>query len=217
MNTIIDNYRVVCSLVVVCTLFLFTSCSGRSTSSPDELPALSNTVGNYSDIELPAEMKWTGKGTMAINTDSFSGGVLEYSGRVELNSLKDFLIASMKRHGWKHAGEATYSSILLAFTKPNKTCMAILNEGLGGTFGYSYVTLYVTFDKIAARGSQSYEEPARGTDNSYYGQPKGGDNSSYKGGDSSPYGQSKGGDKYGSPKGSDSSSAPMDPFDGPYK
>jgi hypothetical protein len=219
MRTTTNYYKIYCSLIFLCSLFLFTGCSSfKSSSSQDEMPALSNTVGSYSDIELPAEMKWTGRRSMAINTDSFSGGILEYSGRVEINSLKDYIISSMKKHGWRHAGEATYSSILLAFTKPNKTCMAVLDEGIGGSFGYSYVTFYVASDKSGSRGSRSYDEP-RGGDNygqNPYGSSKGGDKySSPKGGDS--YGSPKGGDSYGSPKGGDSSNAPEDPFDAPEK
>jgi len=210
MRTISGYCRIYSGLILLCSLILFSGCASRGSSSQDELPALSNTVGNYSDIELPVEMKLSGRRSLAINTDSFSGGVLEYGGRVELNSLKDFIISSMKKHGWRHAGEATYSSILLAFTKPHKTCLAILNEGIGGSFGNSYVTLYVTSDKIAARGSHSSDGYSEGDS---YGQPKGGDSYGQpKGGDN--YGQPKG-DTYSAPKGGNSSNTPQDPFDAP--
>ena len=178
MSKITDNYRVCCCFLVLCTLFFFTGCAEKNsntnassnTDSQDELPSLSSSVGSYPDIELPTDMKWDGRGSMAINTDSFSGGILKYSGRVETNSLKDFMIASMKKHQWRHVGEASYRNILLAFTKQNKTCMAIISEGFGGSYGLSYITLYVTVDKIAAKGS-SYDEPTKSRGKNSYSEP----------------------------------------------
>jgi len=72
------------------------------------------------------------------------------------------------------------------------------------------VTLYVTSDKIAARGSHSSDGYSEGDS---YGQPKGGDSYGQpKGGDN--YGQPKG-DTYSAPKGGNSSNTPQDPFDAP--
>jgi hypothetical protein len=171
MSKTTNNYRVSYCFLVVCMLFVFAGCSEKRSNSQDELPVLSSAISSYPDIELPADMKWDGRGSMAINTESFSGGILKYSGRVEINSLKDFIISSMKKHQWRHAGEASYSNMLLAFTKPNKTCMAVLSEGIGGSYGLSYVTLYVTVDKISAKGTGLYDEPARSKGTSSYGQP----------------------------------------------
>jgi hypothetical protein len=180
MSKITDNCRVCCCFLVLCTLLLFTGCAEKNynmntntdsnTDSQDEIPMPSTSVGSYPDIELPSDMKWDGRGSMAINTDSFSGGILKYSGRVETNSLKDFMIASMKKHQWRHVGEASYRNMLLAFTKPNKTCMAIISEGFGGSYGLSYITLYVTVDKIAAKGS-SYDEPTKSRGMNSYNEP----------------------------------------------
>ena len=166
-----NNYRVCYCFLVICTLFFFTGCSEKHSNSQDELPVLSNAISSYPDIELPSDMKWDGRGSMAINTDSFSGGILIYSGWVEINSLKDFIISSMKKHQWRHVGEASYKNMLLAFTKPNKTCMAILSEGIGGSYGYSYVTLYVTVDKVATKGAGLYDEPAKSKGVKSYGEP----------------------------------------------
>jgi hypothetical protein len=155
-----NNYRVCCCFLVISALLFLAGCGEKHSNSQDELPILSNTVSSYPDIELPSDMKWDGRGSMVINTDSFSGGILTYSGRVETNSLKDFIIASMKKHQWRHVGEASYRNMLVAFTKPNKTCMAVISEGFGGSYGYTHVTLYVTVDKAGTRGS-SYDEPTK--------------------------------------------------------
>ena len=156
-----NNRRVSSCFLVLCLLFLFAGCAEKSSSSKDDLPLLANTVGTYSDIELPSDMQLDNRYSVSLNNNSFSGGILKYSGRVEANSLKEFLIASMKKHQWRHAGEASYGDTLLAFVKPNKSCMAIISEGFGGSYGYTYVSLYVTYDKAAGKGSSSYDEPVQ--------------------------------------------------------
>ena len=153
-----NNYRVSSCFLVICMLFLFVSCAEKS-SSQDDLPLLSNAVGTYSDIELPSDMQLDTRYSVSMNNNSFSGGILKYSGRVDANSLKEFLIASMKKHQWRHAGEASYGDTLLAFVKPNKSCMAVISEGFGGSYGYTYVSLYITVDKISGKGSNLYDEP----------------------------------------------------------
>lgn len=116
-------------------------------------------VGDYSDLALPSDMEYINKESMAIRTDSFKGGILRYSGRVEIESLKGFIIASMKKNQWKMVGEAHYKNVLMAFTKPNKTCMVVVSEGMGGALGKTYVTLYVTYDIAAANRLTPFGEP----------------------------------------------------------
>jgi hypothetical protein len=149
-NTI--TYRVCCCFLVICMSCFFSGCADKSSSSQGDLPVISNSVDNISDIELPSEMERQSEKTMNIKTDSFRGGILSYAGRVEINSLKDFIIASMKKRHWKHVGEASYKNILLAFTKPNQTCMVVLSEE-GGIMGDTLATLYVTVDSTGSKSS----------------------------------------------------------------
>ncbi len=153
-------------VVLLCVLFVLGGCGQQSwfgsTSAPleyQEMAPLANIVGNFEDIELPAELQWHAEKSMAIRTESFKGGILVYSGRVELTSLKDFLIRSMENKKWKLAGEVQYQDVLLAFTKPNKTCMVLLDEGVGGKYGSTNVTMYVTVDVAAAGQLNPFGEP----------------------------------------------------------
>jgi hypothetical protein len=152
-------YKVGCCLLGMC-LFFITGCADKSSTSQVEMPIVSNTVDNNSDIELPSDMKWDSEKSMAIKTDSFRGGIMNYAGRVEINSLKDFIIASMKKRQWKHVGEASYKNILLAFTKPGKTCMVVLSEE-SGLFGNTLATLYVTVDSVGGKGTGSFNDSGR--------------------------------------------------------
>lgn len=147
------------------SLILSTGCTSKSASSSDmgvnAGPALSNSAGNFKDIELPVEMKWDTANSMSINTNSFQGGIIKYSGRVELGSLKEFIVASMTNNKWKLVGEAQYENVLLAFTKPNKTCMMILDESFGGILGKTTVTMYVTNDLASGGKMNPFGEPSK--------------------------------------------------------
>lgn len=144
-------------LLVVSMLLLLSGCApmgSRSDTAPpmENLPPLSNFVGEYRDIELPIDMKYNHKKSMVVRTDSFTGGVFYYSGKVQRDSLKHFILASMQKNKWKRAGEVSSDSVLLAFTKPNKSCTVVLDEGFGGSLGSTYVAIYVAED-VAAAGS----------------------------------------------------------------
>ncbi|MEK6201111.1 MAG: hypothetical protein N2A40_01645 [Desulfobulbaceae bacterium] len=144
-------------LLVGIMLLLVSGCtsmgSGGNAPPPMEnLPPLSNFVGEYRDIELPIDMKYDHKKSMVVRTDSFTGGVLYFRGKVERSSLKNFILSSMQKNKWKRAGEVSSESTLLAFTKPNKSCTVVIEEGLGGSLGFTYVAMYVAEDVSAGSG-----------------------------------------------------------------
>lgn len=152
------------SLFFALAIIFLSGCTHNQYGAADEemvpeMGPVANLVGNFEDIELPIDLKWNSEKSMAIRTDSFRGGILNYSGRVELSSLKDFIITSMENKKWKLVGEAQYKNVLLAFTKPSKTCMIVLDEGVGGSFGTTSVTLYVTVDVAAAGQLNPFGEP----------------------------------------------------------
>jgi hypothetical protein len=149
--------KVVFFLLVVAML-LVSSCAPMGSSSDnvppmDNLPALSNFVGEYRDIELPTDMKYDHKKSLAVRTDSFTGGVFYFSGKIQRDSLKNFILSSMKKNNWKRAGEVSYDSVLMAFTKPNKSCTVVLDEGFGGSYGSTYAAVYVAEDLAASSGN----------------------------------------------------------------
>jgi len=147
-------------LICIFSFFVLTSCSSQSSApAPTAVAPLPTTVNNFDDIQLPPEMKLEQKKSMSIKTESFRGGVLHYSGSVEILSLRDFIISSMKNNKWKLVGEASYDNILLAFIKPNKTCMVTFSEGFGGSLGSTYLSLYITVDVAAGKKLNPFGEP----------------------------------------------------------
>jgi len=151
-------------LVVISSLIFLGGCSGNmfsstgSDSSVANMPPVSKPISDHPDIELPSDMELENDESMAIRTESFLGGVLSYSGHIEMQSLKGFIVASMQRNKWKVVGEASSETIMLAFTKPNKTCMVVIEEDIGGVLGNTNVYLYVTADLAAAKRLNPFGE-----------------------------------------------------------
>lgn len=103
----------------------------------------------FKDLLIPSELNWVRENSMVIKTDSFAGGILHFSGRVEINSLADFFSASMTKNNWKQSGSVKYKNIMLVFTKPNKTCTIIISESEFGT--KTEVAVYITDDLTEGR------------------------------------------------------------------
>lgn len=82
----------------------------------------------FSDLLIPRELNWNRDKSMFVRTESFAGGVLHYSGRVDMDSVADFFSNTMVKNGWKMVGSAKYKNVLLAFVKPDKTCTIIMSE-----------------------------------------------------------------------------------------
>ncbi len=168
MITVMKSRYAAVRLLCVVALLLLGGCAQNpfaTSSAPPpasgDIASMANTVGTFSDIELPADMQWDNAKSMAISTDSFKGGVYRYSGRVELASLKDFISTAMQNKKWKLVGEAQSQNVMMAFTKPSKTCIVVLSEGLGGAFGKTMATLYVAEDVAAAGQLNPFGEPVK--------------------------------------------------------
>jgi len=148
-------------LLLLSTILLVTSgCAntiGKTEIATDDsgLPPVSGFADDIQDIVLPTEMEWKRDKSMTIKTESFRGGIWYYTGRVEVVSLKDFMTSAMRDNKWKLVGEATSKDVMLAFVKPNKTCMMVIAEE---PFGKTSLTLYVTIDKTAATALNPFGE-----------------------------------------------------------
>jgi hypothetical protein len=162
MNSVVTKAGCGCALILMLSLLSGCASGGHSTAQPikqDELSPVSTMVESYGDIELPIEMVLEMDTSMAMRTDSFQGGIHVYRGRVAVGSLRDYVIASMRNHKWKLAGEASYKNVMLAFTKPNRTCMVVLSEDSTGVLGKTQANLYVTVDLATAGRVNPFGEP----------------------------------------------------------
>ena len=148
-------------VVLAGCILLLSGCANTTAVAPSAmgedgaLPPVSSFADDIKDIVIPTDMEWQRDKSMAIKTESFRGGIWHYTGKVEIISLKDFMVTSMEDNKWKLVGEATSENIMLAFTKPNKTCMMILEDA---NFNKTKLTLYVTIDKTAAAALNPFGE-----------------------------------------------------------
>jgi len=170
MQKRVSAQKVAQFLTIFVMIFMLSGCLSltRSNSSSDiqpvavaeeELAPVSTMVASYGDIELPIEMKAIPQDSMAMRTDSFQGGIHIYTGRVDINSLKDYIIASMRNYKWKLVGEASTKEVMLAFSKPNKTCMVVLSNDTMGSLGKTKASFYVTEDVAASSRLNPFGEP----------------------------------------------------------
>ena len=136
-------------------IFLLSGCSalnigGQSSEDQDVThpqgdPTIANepySTPEFRDLLIPGELEYIRENSVLINTESFAGGILNFSGRVEVNSLTDFFINSMKKNDWEIKGTIKSKNILLSFIKPNGTCMIRIFSGdfARKTEVYVYIT-----------------------------------------------------------------------------
>lgn len=166
MNSVGRSFGLICVLFLLAGLMngCATGGGGGTTvqapeDSSDGLAPVTTMVESYGDIELPIEMVLESAKSMAMRTDSFQGGIHVYRGRVQIASLRDYIITSMRNNKWKRVGEATYKNVMLAFTKPNKTCMVVLANDGAGNLGKTTASFYVTVDVAAANRLNPFGEP----------------------------------------------------------
>ena len=97
---------------------------------------------DFRDLMIPGELIWNREKSVTVSTDSFNGGILSFNGRVEVTSLMEFFINSMKNDGWTAVGSIKSKDVLLSFTKDGSTCMIRITDG--GPIGKTDATVYIT-------------------------------------------------------------------------
>ena len=122
-------------LFSLCLTLLLPACSTLQPSGSDSDQTSSSSTAmppffpsGVKDIQIPADLELRRDDSMFINTASYNGGILSYEGRVEIESLADYFTSTMKKNGWKLAGSVRYKNVLLAFVKPNKSCIIKILE-----------------------------------------------------------------------------------------
>ena len=134
MNTKLFSMTRAILFTMLAVSFLLSGCTALTSSGNDEEMAPSIAAdqpyypADFKEILIPGGLKLNSDKSMFITTDSFKGGFLHFKGRLEVNSLSDFFLNSMPKTGWKRTGMVKYKNVLLAFSKPGKTCMITITE-----------------------------------------------------------------------------------------
>jgi len=116
--------------------------SGHDAATSSAVSSEPYSPADFRDLLIPGELEWQRSRSVSINTDSFSGGILNFSGRVEVNSLTEFFVNAMKKHEWTMIGSVKSENVLLAFTKEKASCMIKIDEG--SALGKTAVNIYIT-------------------------------------------------------------------------
>lgn len=143
------------AVLTITALFLLTGClpmdGGQGRSDSGHAPATTASTAksaepynpaDFRDLLIPGDLDWQRDKSVSINTDSFAGGVLNFTGRVEVNSLTEFFMNTMKKDGWTAVGSVKSKNVLLAFVKEKSSCLIKIDES--GPLGKTEVNIYIT-------------------------------------------------------------------------
>lgn len=131
------GFKEIQSLMVYLVLVLFVvggqGCTYFDTASEDSVAAVVPESQpfypkDFKEVLIPDGLTLDRTETMYIKSESFNGGILNYQGRLEVNSLVEYFENSMPQKGWTLSGSVKSANSLLIFTKPEKTCMISITE-----------------------------------------------------------------------------------------
>jgi hypothetical protein len=83
---------------------------------------------DFPDVLIPSLLELDREKSFVYDTASFTAGVLQFKGRVEVRSLAAYFVEAMTNDNWVLAARFTSPEQLLLFEKPNKRCMIFINE-----------------------------------------------------------------------------------------
>lgn len=121
--------------LAVLTLFLFIfGCTGMKSepreetvyepvSAPPETEAETSRYYDFDDIPIPREMKIDPGNSILFESGRLKSGMLNFTGRVDSDSLFNYFQVSMANEGWRLLNSIKYSTYMLAFDKPEKICI----------------------------------------------------------------------------------------------
>ena len=94
----------------------------------------------YRQILIPDGLSFDSKQSTFVETKSFSGGVLRYTGRIEVTSLAEFFRNTMPKNKWQQVYLGTGLPMLQAYIRNGKTCMIRISESTFTTLVDIYIT-----------------------------------------------------------------------------
>ena len=124
-------------LFAVSLSFTLTGCLGMESSSvandgADASPAVEQAQpfyhSSYSKVLLPDGLSMEKEDSSFVKTDSFTGGNIRFTGKLELDSLGQFFTNTMPKNGWKNVYSSQGVEILQAYTREGATCIIKITE-----------------------------------------------------------------------------------------
>ena len=130
--------------LIIIAIFSMAGCAKNSMNLTDNATAtaLQDTDARkkpqvqfqFADIPVPVELNLIRENSMLIRTPSYQGGIVAYEGKVTGNSLEQFFIDNLQKHGWVFQGALAGKSIFLAFSKDlGAQCLIKIKESAFNT------------------------------------------------------------------------------------
>lgn len=82
----------------------------------------------YNKVLLPNGLSMDKKESSFVKTESFTGGNVRFTGKLEIDSLGEFFTNTMPKNGWKRVYGSQGVEILQAYTKEGGTCIIKITE-----------------------------------------------------------------------------------------
>ena len=121
----------------LCISLTLTGCVGASSetdtdsemnAAPAEEQAQPFYHSSYNKVLLPDGLTMDKKESSFVKTDSFTGGNIRFTGKLEIDSLGVFFMNTMPKNGWKNVYSSQGAEILQAYTKEAATCIIKITE-----------------------------------------------------------------------------------------
>ena len=135
-----------CAVLVLVVLLLATGCSTwNKLTGQEEQPAAKTseapnvTYYSFPDIPLPKEMELVRDKSFVYETSTVRTGLLVLKGNVDMNSLEQYFRANMAKNGWKFMNGFKYATVILNFTKDDKTAYIRISRETFSTWAEIWV------------------------------------------------------------------------------
>jgi hypothetical protein len=115
-------------VLVLAVLLLVTGCSTwNKLTGQEEQPTTKTSeapnVAYYSfpDIPIPNELELVRDRSFVYETSTVKTGLLVLKGNVDINSLEQYFRTNMAKNGWKFMNGFKYATVILNFTKDDRS------------------------------------------------------------------------------------------------
>ena len=132
-------------VLVLVVLLLATGCStwnkltGQEEQPTTKSEASNMTYYSFPDIPIPKEMELNRDKSFVYETSTARTGLIVLKGNVDINSLEQYFRTNMAKNGWRFMNGFKYATVILNFTKDDKTAYIRISRETFSTWAEIWV------------------------------------------------------------------------------
>ena len=122
---------VLLAVLVLCLVALGGCSLMEETQASESAEGAQAPTGKYyefEDVQVPVELELVKKNSLMFKVGTFKCGLLEFEGRVELESLINYFVEGMAKDNWTLKSAFKYPKVGLFFAKQGKVCVIHIFE-----------------------------------------------------------------------------------------